>query len=64
MANVHLKGSNLLITGAGSGIGRAAAVAFAKRGATVVAITSMLRRVSLGLARRLTVRDARRMGYL
>ena len=38
MANVKLQGSKILITGAGSGIGRAAAVAFARRGATIVAV--------------------------
>jgi len=37
MANVKLKESNVLITGAGSGIGRAAALAFARRGANIIA---------------------------
>ncbi|MBI5503925.1 MAG: SDR family NAD(P)-dependent oxidoreductase [Deltaproteobacteria bacterium] len=37
MASVKLKGSKVLITGAGSGIGRAAAIAFARRGGSMIA---------------------------
>ncbi len=37
MAVPHLKNKQVLITGAGSGIGRAAALAFARRGANIVA---------------------------
>lgn len=37
MAIANLKGKQVLITGAGSGIGRAAAIAFARRGANIVA---------------------------
>jgi short-subunit dehydrogenase len=37
MAITSLKGKQVLITGAGSGIGRAAALAFAKRGAHIIA---------------------------
>ena len=37
MAINDLKGKQVLITGAGSGIGRAAAIAFARRGANIVA---------------------------
>ena len=37
MAVPNLKNKQVLITGAGSGIGRAAALAFARRGANIVA---------------------------
>lgn len=37
MAVPHLENKHVLVTGAGSGIGRAAAVAFARRGANIVA---------------------------
>ena len=37
MAITNFKGKQVLVTGAGSGIGRAAAIAFAKRGANIVA---------------------------
>lgn len=38
MAIAQLKNKQVLITGAGSGIGRAAALAFAQRGAHIIAV--------------------------